>query len=64
VYLPQGAQWSNSWTGQRHDGGTWVEVDAPIDRIPVFARDEAAVPVAGSDYGGQAEEPELLGSER
>jgi alpha-D-xyloside xylohydrolase len=46
VYLPGGAHWSNPWTGEQHEGGTWIEVDAPLDRIPVFARDEAAVPGA------------------
>lgn len=47
VYLPGGARWANSWTGETHDGGTWIEVESPIGYIPVFARDEAIVPVAG-----------------
>jgi alpha-D-xyloside xylohydrolase len=63
VYLPLGAQWSDSWTGRRHEGGTWVEVDAPIDHIPVFARDEAEVPVADISNDGRAEAAELLGVE-
>jgi alpha-D-xyloside xylohydrolase len=47
VYLPSGARWSNSWTHERHDGGQWLEVESPIGYIPVFARDEAVIPVAG-----------------
>jgi alpha-D-xyloside xylohydrolase len=47
VYLPGGARWANSWTEEKHDGGQWLEVESPIDYIPVFARDEAEVPVAG-----------------
>jgi alpha-glucosidase (family GH31 glycosyl hydrolase) len=35
-YLPDGA-WIDFWTGERHEGGQWLTVDAPWDRIPVFA---------------------------
>jgi alpha-D-xyloside xylohydrolase len=41
VYLPRGAQWTDHWTGQTHDGGATVEADAPLDRIPLFLRDGA-----------------------
>lgn len=37
VYLPAG-HWTDVWTGAEHDGGRWLHVVAPIDRIPVFAR--------------------------
>ena len=38
VYLPAGAQWK-SWDGKdSHEGGQTVEVDAPIDTMPVFVR--------------------------
>jgi alpha-D-xyloside xylohydrolase len=63
VYLPDGARWSDSWTGQQHDGGTWVKVDVPLDRIPVFARDDAMVPVADSQQRG-LHGARLLGAER
>lgn len=36
VYLPEGA-WRDAWTGAPVDGGD-IEVDAPLDRIPVFVR--------------------------
>lgn len=39
VYLPEG-QWTDVWTGDRHDGGCRITVDAPIDRIPAFATQE------------------------
>ena len=38
VYLPEGASWTDYWTGVEYSGGTEVEVDAPIDRIPFFFR--------------------------
>lgn len=45
VYLPAGAQWTNAWTGDVHDGGQTVLVDAPIDTIPLFLRDGAQLPI-------------------
>ncbi|MBT2517755.1 hypothetical protein J7E29_09950 [Streptomyces sp. ISL-90] len=39
VYLPAGATWTNLATGTTHDGGQYLDVDAPLDVIPVFARD-------------------------
>jgi len=47
VYLPAGASWTDAWTGEVHAGSTTIEADAPLDRIPVFLKDGAAVPVAG-----------------
>lgn len=39
VYLPAGATWVETVSGVEHAGGQWVEADAPLDVIPVFARD-------------------------
>jgi alpha-glucosidase (family GH31 glycosyl hydrolase) len=41
VYLPAG-RWVNVWTGEAVEGGSTIEVDAPLDSIPVFARAGAA----------------------
>ncbi len=38
VYLPAGCTWTELHGGAVHEGGQWVEVDAPVDVIPVFAR--------------------------
>ncbi|MFF0000422.1 glycoside hydrolase family 31 protein [Streptomyces avermitilis] len=46
AYLPAGAWWTDAWTGQEYEGGTAVTVDAPLDRIPLFLRDGARLPVA------------------
>lgn len=45
VYLPVGADWIDAATGERHAGGTTLSADAPIERIPVFMRDGATVPL-------------------
>lgn len=46
VYLPAGARWTDAFTGEEFDGGRTVTAEAPLARIPVFLRDDAAVPVA------------------
>ncbi|WPF82661.1 family 31 glucosidase [Sanguibacter sp. 4.1] len=51
VYLPAGASWTSLATGERFDGGVWVEVEAPLDVIPVFARDEAFAELVGRTVG-------------
>lgn len=35
VYLPEG-EWIDFWDATSHKGGRWIEVDAPLNRIPVF----------------------------
>lgn len=41
VYLPEGARWTDAATGEGHEGGRTVRVNAPLDVIPVFLRDGA-----------------------
>jgi alpha-D-xyloside xylohydrolase len=45
VYLPAGSRWTDAWTGEKHSGGASITVDAPLDRIPLFLRDDAALPI-------------------
>ncbi len=45
VYLPAGARWTDPWTGTAHEGGQTIDAAAPLDRIPVFLRDGADVPI-------------------
>ncbi len=47
VYLPAGCRWVNAWTGDTLEGGQFVTVEAPIERIPVFTREGSEVPIAG-----------------
>lgn len=47
VYLPAGSSWTSLSTGTVHDGGTWVEEPAPLDVIPVFARDTEMAELVG-----------------
>ncbi len=45
VYLPKGAQWSDAYNGTTYQGGQWIEVEAPLSRIPLFLRDGAELPI-------------------
>ena len=47
VYLPAGAAWTNAETGAPHPGGQDVEVDAPLECIPLFVRNDAKLPLRG-----------------
>lgn len=38
VYLPEGNQWKHYWTGKIYQGGQALTVDAPMENIPVFVR--------------------------
>lgn len=44
VYLPQGG-WYDFYTGEYFSGGTHYTVDAPIEKIPVFAKEGAIIPM-------------------
>lgn len=45
VYLPRGSTWTDAWTGVAHAGGEWVAAEAPLDRIPLYLRDGARLPL-------------------
>ena len=39
IYLPAGARWIDTCTKNSLDGGQWITVSAPLNRIPVFVRE-------------------------
>ncbi|MFJ7244685.1 TIM-barrel domain-containing protein [Kitasatospora sp. NPDC098652] len=43
VYLPSGARWLDPATGRAAEGGTTLDADAPLERLPVFVREGAEV---------------------
>ena len=43
--MPAGARWTDAWAGREHTGGQTVAVAAPIERIPLFVRDDARLPL-------------------
>lgn len=45
VYLPAGAVWTDAYTGEAYAGGETITVAAPLERIPLFLRDGAELPI-------------------
>jgi alpha-D-xyloside xylohydrolase len=48
VYLPDGSTWTNAWSGISLNGGQWITAEAPLDRIPLYLRDGAQLPIRRS----------------
>lgn len=44
VYFPSGDRWVDWWTGKTYEGGKDAEIEAPLERLPLFVRAGAAVP--------------------
>jgi alpha-glucosidase len=44
VYLPEGI-WYDWWTGDRYSGNTQILADAPLDRLPLFVKAGAIIPM-------------------
>ncbi len=60
VYLPEGT-WVDWYTGERHAGGRFITAQAPLDRIPLFARGGYIVPCyAAAPASTMGHAPELL----
>ncbi len=38
VYLPEGSNWTDAWTGKKYEGGSTATVETPLNQIPLFTR--------------------------
>lgn len=45
VYLPAGSRWTDAWTGVVLEGGQTITADAPLERIPLYLRGNAQLPI-------------------
>lgn len=45
VYLPAGTPWRDAWNGQILAGGQTIAADAPLERIPLYLRGNAHLPL-------------------
>ncbi|MNJ80757.1 alpha-glucosidase [compost metagenome] len=45
VYLPAGASWKNAYSGDTVEGGCTIKVEAPLERIPLFLKNGAELPI-------------------
>lgn len=45
LYLPAGTTWTDAWSGQVFEGGQRIVAEAPLERIPVYLRGNAQLPI-------------------
>jgi alpha-D-xyloside xylohydrolase len=45
VYLPNGTDWIDFWTGEKYKGGQTINKPAPIDIIPLFVKAGSIIPI-------------------
>ena len=54
VYLPRTTAWYDFWTGEKVMGGQQLEVNAPLEKLPLFMRAGSIVPLGPEiEYAGQ-----------
>lgn len=56
VWLPSGRDWFDFWTGRRLQGGRWIDAEAPIGRMPLFAPAGTILPL-GPELQYSTEKP-------
>lgn len=44
AYLPAG-KWTNYWTKEVIEGGKWIHIEAPLDVLPLYVRENAIIPM-------------------
>ncbi|WP_231572053.1 glycoside hydrolase family 31 protein [Pontibacillus halophilus] len=44
VYLPEGENWVDYWTGKEYEGGQTIQVTAELDELPIFMKKDSMVP--------------------
>jgi alpha-glucosidase (family GH31 glycosyl hydrolase) len=59
VWLPEG-DWFDFFSGQHYDGGGWYAVYGGLDRVPVFARSGAIVPLGPIEGWDNVNNPHAL----
>lgn len=45
-YLPMGTLWYDYWTGEAHQGGQWIQKEAPLSILPLFVKAGSIIPTA------------------
>ncbi|WP_291767621.1 TIM-barrel domain-containing protein [Caldivirga sp. UBA161] len=45
VYLPGKVQWFDFWTGKAYTGGSYINAEAPLDRIPLHVKAGSILPL-------------------
>ena len=54
MYLPEGANWYDFWTGEQFTGGNTVNKETPLDIIPLFVKAGSILPIGPQvQYAGE-----------
>lgn len=59
LWLPAADSWVDFWTGQQHQGGEMVKVDAPLSQIPIHVK-EGSIVVLGPNVQSAADSEDPL----
>ncbi len=59
VYFPSGCGWYDLYSGKRYEGGTSAEVDAPLDKIPVFVKEGSIIPMTAPAMSTEEQKGEV-----
>jgi Alpha-glucosidases, family 31 of glycosyl hydrolases len=60
VYLPEGYNWYNFWTGEQLQGGKTITADAPIDIMPLFIKSGSIIPMDSfAQHSGESKDSEI-----
>jgi len=54
LYLPAGVEWVDFWTGKRMIGSQKIVAEAPLDRIPIYARAGSIIPAGPRSESAEA----------
>ena len=61
VYLPAGTRWYDFYTGNVFQGGTLIDAAAPLERMPVFVKAGAIIPLGPvMEYTGQKPDAPIM----
>jgi alpha-D-xyloside xylohydrolase len=60
VYLPGGIKWYDFWTGNVYEGGQTIKTSATIDKIPLYVKTGAIVPLGPSIQYADEKLPEII----
>ena len=44
VYLPEGVNWTDYWTGKEYNGGQTITMKAPLGQLPIFVKKDSIIP--------------------
>lgn len=58
VYLPEGWHWYDFWTGERYEGGQTINVETPLEKIPLFVKSGSIIPI-GPEIQYTGEKPDV-----